>query len=81
MELNLLTAISALDGRYRQKVDDLDIYFSEFGLFRYRLMVEIEYFIALCDIPLPQLIDFKKDNFKVLRSIYEDFTVEDALQN
>lgn len=79
MELNPLTAISALDGRYRQKVDDLDIYFSEFGLFRYRLMVEIEYFIALCDIPLPQLIDFKKDNFKVLRSIYEDFTVEDAL--
>jgi adenylosuccinate lyase len=78
MELNFLTAISPLDGRYRQKVDELDLYFSEFGLIRYRLMVEIEYFIALCDIPLPQLIDFKKDNFKVLRSIYEDFDLTDA---
>ena len=78
MELNFLTAISPLDGRYRQKVDELDMYFSEFGLIRYRLMVEIEYFIALCDIPLPQLLDFKKDNFKVLRSIYEDFDLTDA---
>jgi adenylosuccinate lyase len=78
MELNFLTAISPLDGRYRQKVDELDLYFSEFGLIRYRLMVEIEYFIALCDIPLPQLSDFKKDNFKVLRSIYEDFDLTDA---
>jgi len=60
MELNFLTAISPLDGRYRQKVDELDMYFSEFGLIRYRLMVEIEYFIALCDIPLPQLLDFKR---------------------
>ena len=78
MELNFLTAISPLDGRYRQKVDELDLYFSEFGLIRYRLMVEIEYFIALCDIPLPQLVDFKKDNFKILRSIYEDFDLTDA---
>jgi len=78
MELNFLTAISPLDGRYRQKVDELDLYFSEFGLIRYRLMVEVEYFIALCDIPLPQLIDFKKDNYKVLRSIYEDFDLSDA---
>jgi adenylosuccinate lyase len=78
MELNFLTAISPLDGRYRQKVDELDLYFSEFGLIRYRLMVEIEYFIALCDIPLPQLHDFKKDNFKLLRSIYEDFDLTDA---
>ena len=78
MELNFLTAISPLDGRYRQKVDELDLYFSEFGLIRYRLMVEIEYFIALCGIPLPQLLDFKKDNFKVLRSIYEDFDLTDA---
>jgi adenylosuccinate lyase len=78
MELNSLTAISPLDGRYRHKVDELDLYFSEFGLIRYRLMVEIEYFIALCDIPLPQLIDFKKDNFKTLRSIYEDFDLTDA---
>lgn len=78
MELNFLTAITPLDGRYRQKIDELDLYFSEFGLIRYRLMVEVEYFIALCDIPLPQLLDFKKDNFKVLRSIYEDFDLTDA---
>lgn len=78
MELNFLTAISPLDGRYRHKVDELDLYFSEFGLIRYRLMVEIEYFIALCDIPLPQLSDFKKDNYKILRSIYEDFDLTDA---
>ena len=78
MELNFLTAISPLDGRYRQKVDELDLYFSEFGLIRYRLMVEIEYFIALCGIPLPQLQDFKKDNYKVLRSIYEHFDLTDA---
>jgi adenylosuccinate lyase len=78
MELNFLTAISPLDGRYRQKVDELDLYFSEFGLIRYRLVVEVEYFIALCDIPLPQLVDFKKDNYKVLRSIYEDFDLTDA---
>lgn len=78
MELNFLTAISPLDGRYRQKVDELDLYFSEFGLIRYRLMVEIEYFIALCEIPLPQLVDFKKDNFKDLRSIWEDFDLTDA---
>jgi adenylosuccinate lyase len=78
MELNFLTAISPLDGRYRSKVDELDLYFSEFGLIRYRLMVEVEYFIALCEIPLPQLIDFNKNNFKVLRSIYEDFTLSEA---
>jgi adenylosuccinate lyase len=78
MELNFLTAISPIDGRYRSKVDELDLYFSEFGLIKYRLMVEIEYFIALCGIPLPQLIDFKKDNFKILRSIYEDFDLTDA---
>jgi adenylosuccinate lyase len=78
MELNFLTAISPLDGRYRSKVDELDLYFSEFGLIRYRLMVEIEYFIALCDIPLPQLIEFKKESYKILRSIYEDFDLTDA---
>jgi adenylosuccinate lyase len=78
MELNFLTAISPIDGRYRNKVDELDLYFSEFGLIKYRLMVEIEYFIAICGIPLPQLIDFKKDNFKILRSIYEDFDLTDA---
>ncbi len=78
MELNFLTAISPLDGRYRSKVNELDLYFSEFALIRYRLMVEIEYFIALCNIPLPQLSDFKKDHFKDLRSVYEDFAIADA---
>ena len=78
MDLNSLTAISPIDGRYRQKVNELDLYFSEFGLIRYRIMVEVEYFIALCNIPLPQLSDFKKENFKTLRSIYEDFTISDA---
>jgi adenylosuccinate lyase len=78
MDLNSLTAISPLDGRYRQKVSDLDLYFSEFGLFKYRLMVEVEYFIALCDIPLPQLSDFRKDNYQELRSIYEEFNIQDA---
>jgi adenylosuccinate lyase len=78
MDLNFLTAISPLDGRYRSKVDELDLYFSEFGLIRYRVMVEIEYFIALCNIPLPELADFKKDNYKMLRSLYEDFDLAEA---
>ena len=80
MELNNLTAISPLDGRYRQKVDELDQYFSEFGLIKYRIMVEVEYFIALCDIPLPQLSDFRKENYGTLRSWYEDFNVQEALR-
>jgi adenylosuccinate lyase len=78
MELNSLTAISPVDGRYRHKVDELSGYFSEFGLIRYRLMVEIEYFIALCEIPLPQLVDFSKDNNIALRSIYKDFDLTGA---
>jgi adenylosuccinate lyase len=78
MDLNSLTAISPLDGRYRQKVSELDLYFSEFALFKYRLMVEIEYFIALCDIPLPHLSDFRRDNYQELRTIYEEFNLQDA---
>lgn len=78
MELNFLTAISPIDGRYRPKVGELDQYFSEYGFIRYRLMVEIEYFLALCEIPLPQLKDFPRENHKALRSIYEEFNVEDA---
>ena len=78
MELNFLTAISPLDGRYRQKAHELDLYFSEFGLIKYRMMVEIEYFIALCEIPLPQLSDFKKENYNSLRSFYEKFNLKDA---
>jgi len=78
MELNNLMAISPLDGRYRQKVGELEKYFSEYGLIRYRLMVEVEYFIALCDIPLPQLSDFRKDNYTALRALYEEFNVREA---
>ncbi len=78
MDLNPLTAITPLDGRYRTKVAELDLYFSEFALIRYRVMVEIEYFIALCEIPLPGLTDFNKDSFRILRAIYEDFDLKDA---
>jgi len=80
MDLNSLTAISPADGRYRHKTDELSAYFSEFGLIRYRLMVEIEYFIALCEIPLPQLSGFGKDKFESLRAIYSDFDLTEALR-
>lgn len=78
MELNNLTAISPIDGRYRHKTGDLDGYFSEYALIKYRLMVEIEYFIAICEIPLPQLSDFGKENFTSLRALYEDFDIKEA---
>lgn len=73
-----LTAISPVDGRYRDKVDVLGEYFSEYALVRYRVLVEVEYFIALCEVPLPQLKDFNRDLFTDLRSIYLDFSIEDA---
>lgn len=78
MELNNLTAISPVDGRYRNQVKDLAPYFSEFGLIRYRVHVEVEYFIALCEIPLPQLKDFDKNKFSALRNIIADFSTSDA---
>lgn len=78
MELNRLTAISPVDGRYRGKVDRLGDYFSEYALIRYRVQVEIEYFIALCELPLPQLVDFDKGHYADLRKIYQDFSVQDA---
>ncbi|MBA4322045.1 MAG: adenylosuccinate lyase, partial [Odoribacter sp.] len=78
MELNSLSAISPVDGRYRHKTNELSGYFSEYGLIRYRLMVEVEYFIALCEIPLPQLTGFSKDNYEPLRSLYEDFDLTGA---
>ena len=78
MTLNSLTAISPVDGRYRSKSAGLDEYFSEFALIRYRVKVEVEYFIALCELPLPQLADFDHKYFPTLRSFYEDFTVENA---
>ena len=78
MELNSLTAISPIDGRYRSKTESLDQYFSEFALIRYRVRVEIEYFIFLCELPLPQLAAFPKEHFARLRAIYENFSQEDA---
>lgn len=78
MSLNELTAISPIDGRYRNKVNELENYFSEFALIRYRVFVEVEYFIALCSIPLPQLKDFDHSKDEELRSIVENFTIEDA---
>lgn len=80
MELNTLTAISPIDGRYRGKCKELAHYFSEFALIRYRVLVEIEYFIALCDLPLPQLADFDKSNYEHLRDIYRTFSSDDALR-
>lgn len=73
-----LTAISPIDGRYRDKVENLANYFSESALIRYRVTVEVEYFISLCEIPLPQLTKFNPDLFEQLREIYRNFTVEDA---
>ncbi len=78
MELNRLTAISPVDGRYRNKVDALGNYFSEYALIRYRVQVEIEYFIALCELPLPQLADFDKGHYDDLRRIYREFSLSDA---
>ncbi len=80
MELKALSAISPVDGRYRQKTEELSEYFSEYGLIKYRLLVEIEYFIALCEIPLPQLSDFRRENFSTLRAIYENFDLTEAEQ-
>ena len=78
MELTRLTAISPVDGRYRNKCERLDEFFSEYVLIRYRVRVEVEYFIALCEIPLPQLATVDKDVFAALRNIYIDFSIADA---
>lgn len=77
MNLSPLTAISPIDGRYRSKTVELDDFFSEFALIRYRVMVEVEYFISLCELPLPQLEKFNGD-YDDLRAIYEEFQLEDA---
>ncbi|MDD3568121.1 MAG: adenylosuccinate lyase [Bacteroidales bacterium] len=80
MELSLLTAISPIDGRYRNSLDKLDAYFSEFALIRYRVMVEVEYFVALCELPLPQLKGVDNKLFADLRKLYKNFSVKDAQQ-
>ena len=73
MELDVLTAVSPIDGRYRSKTESLGEYFSEYALIRYRIRVEIEYFITLCELPLPQLAGFNHDLFETLRDIYRNF--------
>ena len=78
MTLDALTAISPVDGRYRTKTESLAPFFSEYGLIKYRVLVEVEYFIALCELPLPQLSGFDNSRFSELRKIYEEFTTEDA---
>lgn len=78
MDLNLLTAVSPIDGRYRGKTEPLAEYFSEYALIRYRVRVEIEYFITLCELPLPQLEGFDHELFGRLRDIYRNFTTTDA---
>ena len=78
MELNALTAVSPIDGRYRSKTKDLASYFSEYALIKYRVRVEIEYFITLCELPLPQLKSFDHSLFERLRDIYRNFSEVDA---
>ncbi|MBN2272831.1 MAG: adenylosuccinate lyase [Bacteroidales bacterium] len=78
MELTKLTAISPVDGRYRKTVSACAGYFSEYALIRYRVMVEVEYFITLCNMPLPQLRNVSTDSFETLRRIYTDFSHNDA---
>ena len=78
MNITQLNAISPIDGRYRNKVSKLAEYFSEEALIKYRVLVEIEYFISLCEIPLPQLSGFNSSLYPELKKVYEDFTSEDA---
>lgn len=78
MDINLLTAISPIDGRYYTKVESLSNYFSEWALIKYRVRVEIEYFITLCELPLPQLQQVDHSTFEPLRDIYRNFSIEDA---
>ena len=74
MLLNKLTAISPVDGRYRNQTEKLADYFSEYALIRYRIRVEVEYFIALCELPLPELSGVEKSKFEALRALYLDFS-------
>lgn len=77
-QLNALTAVSPVDGRYRNTCAPMADYFSEFALIKYRVWVEVEYFIALCEIPLPQLKDFPKDKYVELRKVISDFSIGEA---
>ena len=79
MSLSALNAISPIDGRYRNQVNELAAYFSEEALIKYRVLVEVEYFIALCELPLPQLATVDPSRFDDLRGIYQNFTMDNAL--
>ncbi|MEG0601937.1 MAG: adenylosuccinate lyase [Mucinivorans sp.] len=78
MELTSLTAVSPIDGRYRKASEPLAAYFSEYALIKYRVRIEIEYFISLIELPLPELADFDHSKFDMLRAIYRDFSMADA---
>ena len=78
MDLDILTAVSPIDGRYRSKTEALAPYFSEYALMKYRVRVEIEYFITLCELPLPQLAAFPHDLYDKLRGFYQNFSEADA---
>lgn len=80
LTLNTLTAVSSVDGRYGNKTQSLRKYFSEYALIKYRVKVEVEYFIALCELPLPQLSQVDKGSFSELRGLVENFTEEEALE-
>lgn len=78
MDLDILTAVSPIDGRYRSKTESLAPYFSEYALMKYRVRVEVEYFITLCELPLPQLADFPHNLFDTLRGFYINFSEADG---
>ena len=80
MDLSAVSAVSPVDGRYHKQTESLAYYFSEAAFINYRVFVEIEYFIALCDLPIPGLKDFDKEKFEDLRSISRDFSFKDALE-
>jgi adenylosuccinate lyase len=80
MNLSPLFSISPIDGRYRKTTQDLAEYFSEYALIKYRVYVEIEYFIALCETNLPGLLNFDKDNYSKLRNVYQEFSEANALE-
>ena len=78
MDLNILSAISPIDGRYRNRTEPLAEYYSEYALIRYRVQVEVEYFIALCELPLPQLQSFDKSKYPAMRDLYKTFNIDSA---
>ena len=78
MDNSSLMSISPIDGRYHSQTQDLSQFLSEYAIIKYRIWVEIEYFIALCELPLPQLKGFDKNHYEKLRLLYQDFTIKDA---